>query len=357
MKSKISLLSLFLILLAAALSACGGSYYGSTSWPGLAANDQLVFVANNPHIYAVNLVDGTEAWRFPEKASARTTFFADPVLTPDGQLLAASYDKNLYSLDPTNGTQNWVFSGAKDLLIASPLVTEQGIFQVSADGNLYALDFEGNQVWMFETGGPVWARPTAEADCSCLFVASMDHSVYAVNAVTGELIWKSADLDGAIVGSPAFDPNGSLIVGTFGSEIISLDGETGAINWRIPTEGWVWSGGVYNQGAFYIGDLQGYFYSLDATTGTQNWRIQPGGSIIGSPLLLGDRLYISTENDTVFVVNNTGEILDSQVVSGTLYSSPYAAGDLILIAPINSDILLAAITPTGAQQWTYLPAK
>ena len=46
-----------------------------------------------------------------------------------------------------------------------------------------------------------------------------------------------------------------------------------------------------------------------------------------------------------------------QVVSGTLYASPYAAGDLILIAPINSDILLAALTTTGAQQWTYMPEK
>jgi outer membrane protein assembly factor BamB len=358
MKYKIPLLTVSLILLATALSACGGgSAYTATSWPGLAANEENAFLAYNPHIYAVSLESGEEAWRYPEEASAKITFFANPTLTPDGQVLAPSYDHKLYSLNPDNGRENWVFSESSDRLIASPLVTEEGIFQVSADGNLYALDFEGNLSWTFKTGGPVWARPAMNLDCTCLFVASMDHHVYAVNAITGDLLWKSEDLGGAIVGTPAFDHGDTVIVGTFGSEIVALDAETGRKSWSFATEGWVWSGGVLFEDAFYTGDLDGYIYSIDAATGEQNWRVQPGGAIIGSPLLLNDQLVVSSENDTVFFISLDGDVLDSQVVSGTLYASPYAAGDLILIAPINSDILLAAITPTGAQQWTYMPEK
>ena len=195
------------------------------------------------NVYAVDLDSGEEAWRYPEEASAKITFFADPVLTPDGQLLAPSYDHKLYSLDPANGSENWIFSGSTDRLIASPLVTEQGIFQVSADGNLYALDFDGNLKWTFETGGPVWARPAVNEDCTCLFVASMDHHVYAVDAITGDLLWKSDDLGGAIVGTPAFDHGDTVIVGTFGSEVIALDAETGQVSLalhdrRLGVVGW-----------------------------------------------------------------------------------------------------------------------
>ncbi len=357
MKYKIPLLTISLILIAIALSACGGSAYGSTSWPGLAANEEFAFVAYNSNVYAVDLDSGEEAWRYPAEASAKITFFADPTLTPDGQLLAPSYDHKLYSLDAENGRENWVFSGSSDRLIASPLVTEQGIFQVSADGKLYALDFDGNLNWTFVTGGPVWARPAVNEACTCLFVASMDHHVYAVDAIKGDLLWQSDDLGGAIVGTPAFDHGDTVIVGTFGSEVIALDAETGNVSWRFKTEGWVWSGGVLYQDAYYVGDLNGYIYSIDAATGEQNWRLQPGGPIIGPPLLVNEQLVFSSENDTVFFISLDGDVLDSKVVSGTLYASPYAAGDLILIAPINSDILLAALTTTGTQQWTYMPEK
>ena len=357
MKYKLPLLTISLILIAAALSACGGSYYTATSWPGLAANDEFTFVAYNSNVYAVELGSGVEAWRYPEEASAKITFFADPTLTPDGQLLAPSYDHKLYSLNPENGNENWVFDGSSDKLIASPLVTEEGIFQVSADGNLYALDFDGNLKWTFETGGPVWARPAANQECTCLFLASMDHQVYAVDAVSGALIWHSDDLGGSIVGTPAYDHGDTVIVGTFGNEVVALDAESGKVNWRFATEGWVWSGGVLYQDAFYVGDLQGYIYSIDAATGEQNWRVQPGGAIIGSPLLANEQLVFSSENDTVFFISLEGDVVDSQVVSGTLYAAPFAAGDLILIAPINSDILLAALTANGTQQWTYMPEK
>ena len=357
MKHKIPLLSLLLILVAASLSACSGSVMTASSWPGLAADEQYAFVAYNQHIFAVDLETGEEAWRYPEKAQTKISFFADPMLTDDGQLLAASYDHNLYSLNPATGRENWIFSESTDRLVASPLVTEQGIFQVSADGNLYALDMNGQLKWTFETGGPVWASPSANDECTCLFLASMDNHVYAIDAADGTLLWTSEDLGGAIVGAPTIDPQGTIIVGTFGSEVIGLDAETGDVDWRFVAQGWLWSGGVLEQGAYYTGDLQGYFYSINASTGEQNWRIQPGGPIVGSPLLLEEQIVFNTETDTVYFVNIDGDIVDTQIVGGTLYATPYAAGDLILIAPVNSDIILAALTPTGAQQWTYMPEK
>jgi len=185
----------------------------------------------------------------------------------------------------------------------------------------------------------------------------MDHRVYAVNAINGDLLWQSDDLGGAIVGTPAFDHGDTVIVGTFGSEVIALDAKTGNVTWRFATQGWVWSGGVMNQDTYYVGDLNGYIYSIDAATGVQNWRVQPGGPIIGSPLLANEQLIFSSENETMFFISLDGNVLDSRVVGGTLYATPLAAGDLILIAPIDGEFLLAALTTTGAQQWTYLPEK
>ena len=357
MKYKIPLLIVSLILLAVALTACGGSYYQSTSWPGLTANDEFAFVAYNTFVYAVELDSGEEAWRYPKEASAKITFFADPVLTPEGELLVPSYDHKLYSIDPADGSENWIFDGASNRLIASPLVTEEGIFQASADGNLYALDFSGDLKWTFKTGGPVWARPARNVDCTCLFIASMDHHVYSVDAITGELVWKSEDLGGSVVGTPAFDHGDTVIVGTFGSKIVALDAKSGEEVWSFSTQGWVWSGGLLHQGIFYVGDLEGYIYGIDAATGEQIWRVQPGGAIIGTPILVNEQLIFTSETDTVFFISLEGDVEDSKTIAGQLYASPYATGDIILVAPISPDTLLAALTSTGAQQWTYMPEK
>jgi hypothetical protein len=66
MKTNRLLLFLALALMAALLSACGGSPV-ATTWPGLAASEEAAYLANGSVIYAVRLSDGEELWRFPEK--------------------------------------------------------------------------------------------------------------------------------------------------------------------------------------------------------------------------------------------------------------------------------------------------
>jgi hypothetical protein len=72
-------------------------------------------------------------------------------MTPDGQLLVPSYDFKLYSLDPVSKSEKWVFSGSDNRLIGSPFVFENLIYQPSADGNVYVVDLQGNQVRVLET--------------------------------------------------------------------------------------------------------------------------------------------------------------------------------------------------------------
>lgn len=82
------------------LSACAGAANTATSWPGLTVDDQFAYVAYNTQVYAVDLSNGKEVWRFPDEPDNSVTFFADPELTDDGQLIVGGYDFNLYSLEP-----------------------------------------------------------------------------------------------------------------------------------------------------------------------------------------------------------------------------------------------------------------
>jgi len=369
MKLKTSLLLLLLILLAASLSACvGGGAATATSWPGLTVDENTAYVAYNREVRAIQLADGKLKWSFPEEPNNSTTFYANPAISPDGQLIVSSYNHVLYSLNPETGSTNWEFTDAGNRFIAGPLAVEQGIFAPDASEILYALDLEGKLRWTFTTEGESWSQPIADPDCECIYLGSMDHTVYALNPADGKLIWQTEGLGGAIVGIPVLGPGGVLYVGTFGSQVIAIDTQDGKKIWSAPTEGWVWAGPTLSDDRLYVGDLDGNFYAFDANTGQEVWQITADsldGQIVGSPLVLEDRIYFTTEAGILYSLDKQGQNLASVEVGGKLYTSPVAAGDLILVAPVQAETseLLVALPKDvsqwqdGQSVWAYIPEE
>lgn len=362
MKHKQSFLILGLIGIALTLSACAGAANTATSWPGLTVDDQYAYVAYQTQVYAVDLTNGTERWRYPAEPDNNITFFADPSLSQDDQLIVGGYDFVLYSLNPETGTRNWVFNQAENRYIASSLVEAENIYAPAADENLYSLDLNGQLQWTFTSEGESWAKPITDENCDCIFLSTMDHSVYAVDAQSGTQIWRSPQLGGAVVGTPAYGEDGDLYVGTFGGKLFALNSDDGSILWEFPTAdgGWIWSGPTISDGVLYFGDLNGYFYAVDAENGSQLWQLPPeqlGGEIVGSPLVIEESIFITTEEGILTKLDTSGRIQWSQVIGGMIYTSPRAANDLILVAPIQIDELLVAVNQDGVRQWSFIPVE
>jgi eukaryotic-like serine/threonine-protein kinase len=363
MKSKKFLLIFTFLLFSVLISACAGGAYTSTSWHGLTAPKDTAYLSAGTQVYAIDVNTGTQKWRYPDKPNAKG-YYANPVLISDGQLLVPSYDNKLYSLNPSTGSENWIFPPSKDVegsgnrLISSPLVINDMIYQPSSDGYIYTLDMNGKKVWSRETGGPLWAQPASLPDCGCIFVTSMDHTVYSLNALTGEVLWQSPDLGGALVGTPAVSPEGVLYVGTFGNEILALDAKNGSILWRVSTDDWVWSGPVLENNILYYGDLSGNLYALNTSDHTSIWKLQLPNPILDKPVILEDKIYQTTEGDTLYIIDKTkGNIVDSRVIGGLIYSSPVISGDTILVAPTKIESILYGLNMDGNQKWTFTPAK
>jgi len=344
-------------LLALLLSACTGSAAIASSWPGLTAGGKIVYLAYNQHVYAINLSNGSEKWRFPAEADRAISFFAPPSLTLDGQVLVGGYNNTLYSLDSENGQEKWKFQGAKDRFIGSPLVTPDSIFAPAADGNLYALDLTGNLKWTFTTQAANWAKPSCDPECTCIFLPSMDHRLYSIDARDGNMLWKTDDLGGSIVGSPTLGPDNLVVVGTFASEVVAIDRQSGEVRWRAPTSGWIWGGPIFYEDRLYFGDLKGTFYALDANSGELAWQLKPDGPISETPLVWQDTLYISTEVGTLYAVDLDGNIRWNKPIGGKLYTSAVGSGDLILVSPLGSKELLFALDSNGNQKWVFTPEK
>lgn len=232
------LILISLVLLAAILlSACSAGTSAAT-WPGLAADNKLAYLADGTYVYAVRLSDGTKAWQYPDKAGTQL-FYATPLLTTDGQVLvgSAGRDYELTSLDTTTGQQKWAAPFvATDRWVAAPLVVGDAVYAANNDGTLYVLKLAtGEKVWSLHISKELWGAPVT--DGKLVFVTSLDHFLYAVDPALQKVIWK-VDLGGSAPDSPAVSSDGkTLYIGSFAKKIVAVDIATGSVRWNRGYEG------------------------------------------------------------------------------------------------------------------------
>jgi len=362
LKTKKLILILLLALGALLLSACTGQTPSNT-WHGLAADADRAYVSTGSFIYAVDLRNGSEVWRYPPKADSKLLYFANPILTADGQLLIGSSGKthDFISLDAATGKEKWAksFSGAGGGWVASPLVMNDTIYAPNTDGFLYILDMSGSQIEdPIEIGGTLWSAPVT--DGSLIYISSLDHHVYIVDPAEHSVV-NSSDLGGAIPSSPVTGNDGAYASSLASSIQFAKPNNQASV--VTQTDDRVWGSPILDGQTLYYADLSGNVYSLDLASGNQNWSVKPNGPVVASLLIVGDQIYVTSEADPtsklgmLIALDRDGRTVWSREVGGKLYTTPVASGDLILVAPFQADFTLAAFDADGKQAWTFKPAK
>ena len=356
MKKKHLLTLIPVLALSLLLTACGEAV-AAGSWPGITYDESrsLVYVAHNQSAHALQIENGLERWKFPAEALGGFATYAAPQLTADGQLIIGGYNNSLYSLNPENGAQNWAFTGAGNRYIGSALVAGEQIFAPNADQRLYILGSQGNLVKTFATRDPLWGQPAS--DGSVVYLTSMDHFLYALDAQSGDELWK-LDLEATIVSSPVLDADGILYVGTLDHTLFAVDTQSQREVWRMTTQGWVWAAPLIVDGQLFIGDLDGIFYGVDAASGQEEWRVDTGGAITGTAALFNDSLYIGNESGRLFSISLDGrswELALPEAYKGSYYGSPVVAGDLLLIGMTNNENIAIALDSDDSVVWHFVP--
>lgn len=353
MKLKKLLIVISILMIGALLSGCGGGrVIGATSWPGVSIDEDTIFVAYNTEVYALKEADGSLIWRYPEEPNARRAFFAAPAYA-EGLLLAGDYANSLTALSPDTAAIKWAFNGAKSRYVGSPLLLDDMILAPNADHNLYALDLQGALKWKFEARQALWSQPISDGDV--VYLASMDHYLYALALNDGSLKWES-DMGGSMVGSPTL-ADGVLYVGTIGSEVVAVDAETGKDLWRFATTGEVWAQPVVHDGVVFFGDLRGTLYGLDAKTGAQFWKVENAGQVIGAAGILENGVVFATEQSGLKAFGFDGSPLWSLLINGKLYGSPKITDQYILVGVNEGDAIVVAVDFGGNQRWAFQPEK
>jgi len=265
-----------------------------------------VFVgANDYNVYALDADSGDELWRYETDSHV----YSSPTVV-DGVLYVSGRDKGMYALDPATGEELWAneigISGASPSVVDGSVYSGSYTIGGAAGGKIASFDAEtGDEEWRYE-GVDSCSSPTVVD--GTVFTGALDEYVYALDADTGKLTWRTALPGSQDIASPTVK-DGTVFVTGWGSEVglRALDADTGEQVWHAPT----YSAG--HQSPTVVGDSvfvvnqNGVAYAVDRATGEVRWerRLHDGpiqNATQGSAVVVDGVLFAGGEDERLRAV-------------------------------------------------------
>ena len=213
------------------MSDVGGDLYA----PPAIWKDALFAASLDHFLYAVDATYGTELWRF----EAGSALYAAPVAR-EGWVFLGDVDGVLYALDAETGTLMWRRKTGGSIF-SPPTVSGETYFVGSADGYVYALNARtGAAYWKRRVGAAVGSTPfvlteeTPDNETASLAPPDVESATSPDDASTPEFTdWMGTDdtLDGE---APV---SGIVYVGCRDHSLYALDAATGEVLFRFETGG------------------------------------------------------------------------------------------------------------------------
>ncbi|MFW5761113.1 MAG: PQQ-binding-like beta-propeller repeat protein, partial [Cyclobacteriaceae bacterium] len=329
--------------------------------------NMIYFISSDSNIYGLNANNGRKKWEYTTKGEKRfqkeglygfnnsnkpiidewDLFHSSPLIYKE-RVIVGGGDHYIYGLDAKDASLMFRFV-ANEIVHASITGAYGHVFIGSWDGFIYALEaISGVEVWRQNVGldsvdyklQGIQGTPAA-AD-SLLIVPSRDSNLYALDIVSGDIVWKYANDSSRILSSPAI-ADGKVYFTTFDDFALKcLDIQTGKLLFESNT-------GAFNMGSPVIaGDnlilttLLGEVQIYNRFSGEKIWqwrtetsqndpndivtpegsldlakifpsddyddfkaginKILSNGAIVSQPVVYGDLLYITSTDSTLYVL-------------------------------------------------------
>ena len=255
----------------------------------------------------------------------------------------------------TKGIKNtpkvkWKFQ-AGDRIRSTPIIVNNIVYFGTADTFFYALNAEtGEVIWKYKTPGEI-PGCAAYGDGVIFFMTSS--KVFALNALTGEKKWKSD-----YVGSISTDPviyNGVVYFGSFEEReppigiLFAFDLKTGKEIWKENFDTGVYSTPVISENMiFFNGGTK--ICAYDLVSHQKIWDVEIRHFFSSMPCIVNENIYISTEKSWIYSVNiKTGLInWESHFSESYFAMTPFSTnGDLLIFGSCYGGLF--AMNPTTGQ--------
>lgn len=138
-----------------------------------------------------------------------------------------------------------------------------------------------------------------------------------------QLIWKFKQSSSAIESIVTIDKNGTLYFGSNDNHIYALDSLTGDLIWKFKTKNDVKSSVIINkQGDLVFGSMDGYLYSLNKN-GTLKWKYNAHSPISSTPNIDKDNHIIFGDKNGYFhILDTRGDLIHKFRLTTSIENTP-----------------------------------
>ncbi len=258
-----------------------------------AVQDTRVFIGSEDgRLHAVSNRSGKVVWTYFTEGPIRSS----PRIA-EGHIFIGSDDMFLHAVNIAGARRAWrLESGAP--VRSTPFVDSDGIYFGNEAGDFFCVDFGGVERWRFRAKRAVTSSPTVSK--GVVFFASMDWSLYSLDAENGWLIWRYR-LGKPAISSPAVVED-LVIVGSIDGYLYAVDTRSGKESWRYKTTHQVTGSPIIYKDSVYCGSVDGYLYCLEYQTGRLRWKFRTEGPITGAPTIFDEVVYIGSSDNNVYAL-------------------------------------------------------
>ncbi|WP_035800748.1 serine/threonine-protein kinase [Kitasatospora mediocidica] len=294
--------------------------------------------ADGPHLYTVDVADGTERWRTSLDGWVYSLDAADGVLccglrgggvhvrsSANGAELWRADDAQqdyenpqsgpalvagavhyygggrLRCVDPRSGRLRWTFPVGED--VPSRPVARGGVLYVTAGTRVYALDAAtGAEHWRFEAPVVLFTPPTLDESATpAVYVADYLGTLYALDGASGRVRWqgRTASRQGA---EPVVVADGAALIAS-GETLYAFETASGRELWRYAARGEVVGAPAVADGLVHLGSRDHSLHTVDLASGRLRWELGTKGELTGSPVAVGGRVFVSSKDRCVYALD------------------------------------------------------
>ena len=310
-----------------ALDAYTGTCYWRYSLPGMgtlsspAVVDGVVYIGSDYGVHAINAYTGANIWQ----SSSDILINSSPAVSGDMVYIGSFVPYGVYAFRVSDGQQVWSYETG-DYVDSSPTVVGNVVYVCSDDGHLYALNaITGALIWKFNCldNYPYESLSSSPAVVNgVVYVASSVGNVFAIDASSGDKIWNHTTTDlSSFISSPVYS-NGVIFTSTENG-VYALNARTGQEIWHsIPI--FAQASPAIVAGVIYVGANDGNIYAFDALTGTKIWQYETDGFIRGQTSIADGIIYVGTGNGAIYAIgtkhsDNDGKITYPVEIGGVIY--------------------------------------